>query len=210
MSKQGLFSSRSKKKFYAYVVPAKKLKGVAESWTECEKLVSGQFGARYKGFKTREEAEEWLRLGAQYEIKSVKKLEKGIYFDAGTGRGSGVEISVTDEKGKNLLHEAFKKSELNRFLKHELGTEQTNNYGELLACKYAIEIAIRSKVKKVFGDSSLVIDFWTKWRVKKDVEEETFELAREVAALRKKFEERGGEVLRISGGDNPADLGFHS
>src|SRR3989344_8807572 len=161
MTKQ-LFSSKSKKNFYAYVVPTKKLEGIAESWTECEKLVSGQFGARYRGFKTREEAEEWLRLGAQYEIKSVKKLEPGIYFDAGTGRGKGVEISVTDEKGKNLLLEVLKKKDLNRFGKHVLGDEVTNNYGELLACKHAIEIAMKSGAEKVFGDSSLIIDFWTK------------------------------------------------
>src|SRR3989344_72583 len=210
MTKQKLFSSKGKKKFYAYVVPAKKLKGIAESWAECEPIVSGEVGARYRGFKTREEAEEWLRLGARYEIKSVKKLEKGIYFDAGTGRGKGVEISVTDERGKNLLHKVLPKAELNRFLKHEIGEEATNNYGELLACKYAIEIAMKGGMKKVFGDSSLIIDFWTKWRVKKDVEEETFELARETAALLKKFEEQSGEIVRISGDDNPADLGFHS
>ncbi len=199
-----------KKNFYAYVVPRKKLKGIANSWAECERIVSGEFGARYRGFATREEAEEWLRLGANYEIKSVKKLEKGIYFDAGTGRGKGVEISVTDEKGKNLLHKALHKNELNKFLKHELGDEATNNFGELLACKYAIEIAMKEDVRKVFGDSKLVIEYWTKWHVKKEVGEETFELAREVAGLRQKFEEEGGEVVRISGDDNPADLGFHS
>ncbi len=209
MIKQKLFSSKTKKKFYAYVVPTKKLTGVAESWNECERFVSGEFGARYRGFPTKEEAEEWLRLGAQYEIKITKKLEKGIYFDAGTGRGAGVEISVTDERGKNLLHKVLKKKELNRFGKQIVGEEATNNYGELLALKYAIEIAMKEDVKKVFGDSSLVIDYWSKWRVKKEVEEETFELARKVAALRGKFEKRGGEILRISGDHNPADLGFH-
>jgi|SRR3989344_1039117 len=200
----------AKKNFYAYLVPTKKLKGIADSWRECEKIVSGQFSARYRGFATREEAEEWLRLGANYEIKSVKKLESGIYFDAGTGRGKGVEISVTDEAGKNLLHKVLKKKDLNRFGKYVVGDEATNNYGELLACKYAIEIAMAEDIKKVFGDSSLIIDFWTKWRVKKDVEEETFDLAREVAGLRSEFEKQGGEVIRISGGENPADLGFHS
>ncbi|MBM3257377.1 MAG: ribonuclease HI [Candidatus Liptonbacteria bacterium] len=197
----------TKKKFYAYIVPAKKLKGVAENWPEAEKIVKGE-EARFKGFSTREEAEEWLKQGAKYEVRSVKKLEPGIYFDAGTGRGEGVEISVTDEKGKNLLHKAISKEELTRG-KHLLGKEVTNNYGELLACKYAIEIAMAEDVKKVFGDSKLVIEFWTKWRVKKEVPEETFKLAREVAKLREEFEEQGGEVIRISGDDNPADLGFH-
>jgi ribonuclease HI len=207
--KLALFENASRKKLYAYIVPAKKKKGVVESWAECEKLVKGVVGARYRGFKTREEAEEWLRRGGDYAIKVIKKLEPGVYFDAGTGRGEGVEVSVTDEKGKNLLHKALSKEELNRFKKYALGTEATNNYGELLACKYALEIAMKTGVKKVFGDSKLVIEFWSKWRVRKDVPEETFKLAREVAALRKEFEEQGGEVIRISGDDNPADLGFH-
>lgn len=198
----------AKKKFYSYIVPSKRLKGVAEDWAECEKLVKGEVGARFKGFSTREEAEEWLKQGGRYEVKSVKKLELGVYFDAGTGRGEGVEIRVTDEKGKNILHKVLSKKELTAG-KHLLGKEVTNNYGELLACKYAIEIAMAEDIKRVFGDSKLVIEFWTKWHVKKEVPEETFKLAREVAGLRKEFEEQGGEVIRISGDDNPADLGFH-
>jgi hypothetical protein len=31
----------------------------------------------------------------------------------------------------------------------------------------------------------------------------------DVAELRERFEAAGGSVLRISGDDNPADLGFH-
>ncbi|MBU6501111.1 MAG: ribonuclease H family protein [Patescibacteria group bacterium] len=199
----------TKNKFYAYIVPRGKIKGIASNWTECEKLVKGQIGARYRGFTTREEAEKWLDLGARYEVKAVVKPTKGIYFDAGTGRGQGVEISVTNERGKSLLHKIISKKNLNRFGKHLVGPEVTNNYGELLACKYALQLARKSKIKKIFGDSSLIIDYWTKWRIKKDVAPETFALARETASLREKFEEGGGEVHRISGNDNPADLGFH-
>ncbi len=204
---QNLFSKKKSKKFYAYVVLAKKKKGIAESWGECEKQVKGE-EARFKGFFTREEAEEWLKRGGDYAIKVVKKSEPGIYFDAGTGRGEGVDISVTDEKGKNLLHKVIPKKELAEG-KHLLGKEVTNNYGELLACKYAIEIAMAENIQKVFGDSKLVIEFWTKWRVKKEVPEKTFQLAHEVSGLREEFEKRGGKIMRISGEDNPADLGFH-
>lgn len=196
-------------RYYSYLIPSRGMKGVVASWAECERLVSGVYGARYKGFKTLEEAEEWLKQGARYEVKRVKKLESGIYFDAGTGRGDGVEISVTDEKGKNILHKALKKSELNKFGKHLVGDEATNNYGELLAMKYALAIAMKEKKKKVFGDSKLVIDYWSQWKIKKDMAEETHELAHEVSELREAFEEWGGEVTHISGDDNPADLGFH-
>ena len=66
------------------------------------------------------------------------------------------------------------------------------------------------KIKKIFGDSKLVIEYWSQWRMKrKELPEETVALAAEVAKARKKFEESGGTVERISGDHNPADLGFH-
>ncbi len=197
-------------KFYAYFVPRTGKGGVADSWEKCGKLVTGEDGARYKGFRTRDEAKKWLELGANYQIRIVKELESGIYFDAGTGRGQGVEISVTDEKGKNLLHKAIPKEKLNHFGKFLLDSDATNNYGELLAMRHAIEIAAKKKIKKVFGDSKLVTDYWSKGFIKKaKVADETVELAMVVAGLREEFEESGGAISRISGDNNPADLGFH-
>jgi ribonuclease H-related protein len=201
--------SRKANTFYAYVVPTQKEQGIVSSWAECENRVKGVSGARFKGFGTREEAERWLHMGAKYEITPAKIFAPGIYFDAGTGRGHGVEASVTDEKGKNLLHHALSPNALNQFGKHLVGSEVTNNFGELLAMKYALEIAKKMKVKNVFGDSKLVIDFWSKGWIKKNVAEGTIALAREVAKLRMEFEKSGGRVTHISGDDNPADLGFH-
>lgn len=202
---------KAKKKYYAYFVPSEGRQGITDDWGECEKIVSGKVGARYKAFEVREDAEQWLAQGAMYENKKATKLERGIYFDAGTGRGEGVEVSVTDEKGRNLLHKALSREELNRFGKHLLDdSSATNNYGELLALKYALKIAQKEKVKKIFGDSRLVIDYWSKWRVKrKDLPAATAALADEVSAMREKFEKKGGAVTRIAGAHNPADLGFH-
>lgn len=202
------------KKYYACFVPETGKKLVTGNWKECEELVSGERGARYKSFNTKKEAEEWLAAGAEYgptKIERKKKLEPGIYFDAGTGRGKGVEISVTDEKGKNLLHKVLSKEELNKHGKHLLeDPETTNNYGELLACRYALQIAIEEGVKKVFGDSKLVIEYWSKWAIKKkETAPETARLAEEVSKLRAEFEKMGGKVIRVSGDLNPADLGFH-
>lgn len=203
-------------KYYAYFVPGgigvvKPMSGITDDWKKCEKIVVGKTGARFKAFEKREAAEEWLAHGARYEAKPMVRLERGVYFDAGTGRGKGVEISVTDEQGKNLLHKAVSKQELNQFGKHLVAADAaTNNYGELLAFRYALEIAKKMKVKKVFGDSRLVIDYWSKWRIKRnELPEETVALADEVAELREEFEAAGGVVERILGGHNPADLGFH-
>lgn len=205
------------KKYYAYFVPdgaGKGKHGVTSEWAVCERMVSGKPGARYRAFDGPEEAERWLKAGAMYEPKPREKfapLEAGIYFDAGTGRGEGVEISVTDEKGKNLLHKALTKAELNKFGKHLLdNAAATNNYGELLALRYALAIAKKEKVKKIFGDSRLVVEYWSKWRIKrKDLPEETVKLANEVSKLREEFEALGGTIERVSGSRNPADLGFH-
>lgn len=209
-------------KYYAYFVPAFGPKaaagvgkqGVTDSWAVCEKFVSGKTGARFKAFDNKADAEAWLHHGAVYESKAAKpapKLEPGIYFDAGTGRGDGVEISVTDEKGKNLLHKALGAADLNKFGKHLLDNEDaTNNYGELLALNYALQIAKTTRAKKIFGDSKLVIEFWSQWRIKrKDLPEATVTLADEVSRTRETFEKTGGAVERISGDFNPADLGFH-
>jgi viroplasmin and RNaseH domain-containing protein len=206
-----------KNQYYAYFVPSgtKVASGITADWKTCEKLVSGKTGARYKGFATRHEAESWLGQGAMYAVKPRPRLAPGLYFDAGTGRGDGVEISVTDERGVNLLHKAVPKSELNKYGKHVVRTgdgtsEATNNYGELLALRYALEIAGAIGIKKVFGDSKLVIDYWSQWKMKrKELPEETVALAEEVSSAREAFEANGGEVARISGDNNPADLGFH-
>jgi ribonuclease HI len=202
--------SSPKKKYYAYALPSG-VSGVSDDWKKCEKIVSGVRGAKYRGFESKEEAVRWLALGARYETKQVKKLEPGVYFDAGTGRGHGVEISVTDEKGKNILHKALTAKELNRFGKHLVkNADATNNYGELLALRYALLIAQKEGVKKIFGDSRLVIDYWSRWRIKaKALPEETVALADEVAAMRDVFEKHGGVIARVSGAHNPADLGFH-
>lgn len=201
-------------KFYAYIVPSKEKQGVTENWTECEKHVNGVASARYRSFDSREAAAEWLHSGGEYEKRPPRvkaRLMPGVYFDAGTGRGDGVEISVTDEKGMNLLTKVLPRAKLNRFGKHLVThADATNNYGELLALKYALKYALKEEEKSIFGDSKLVIDYWSKYQIKrKDVAAKTVTLAEEVSELREEFESDGGVVSRVSGADNPADLGFH-
>lgn len=141
---------------------------------------------------------------------SKKPLEPGIYFDAGTGRGNGVEVSVTDEKGQSLLDKILSKNQINQCGKYVLSGDVTNNYGELLACSFALQIALKTKAQKIFGDSKLVLDFWSKGHIKSGVAPpKTGQLAYSVAKLRKEFESKGGSLEHISGEDNPADLGFH-
>jgi ribonuclease H-related protein len=197
----------SKDKFYAYLT--EKNKGIAESWPACQKIVSGVTGARYKGFLTLDEATRWLSAGADYSAKNTA-TEDGVYFDAGTGGGKGVEISVTDKNGQSLLNKVLPKTSLNRRGNHWIFQNTTNNYGELLACQYALQIAQKEQIKKVFGDSKLVLEFWSKGFAKeKELPKETTNLIKEVAALRYAFEKAGGKIEKIAGASNPADLGYH-
>ncbi len=196
-----------KQKFYAYF--AKKAKGITNSWAECGKIVSGVVKAKYKGFITKDEAKRWLDAGADYNIKHIA-AQKGIYFDAGTGAGRGVEINVADERGQGLLDKILPETHINHRGHHWLFKDVTNNFGELLACKYALQIAMKEGVKKVFGDSDLIIRFWSKGlAAQKNKSPETINLVNEVAKLRNEFEKGGGKIEHIHGASNPADLGFH-
>lgn len=194
-----------KTKFYAYSI--KDEKGIVDNWTECQRIVSGK-EAKYKSFESRDEAERWLSAGADYSIKHLAK-EEGVYFDAGTGAGLGVQINVTDKNGESFLKEIFKKEDLNGKGHYLISGKVTNNFGELLASKYALQIASLKNIKKIFGDSKLILDYWSKGYIKKEVGEETVALANEVKSLRYEFEKNGGKMIHISGGSNPADLGFH-
>lgn len=198
-----------KNKAYAYHLEATGEEGITESWAACQKKVQG-VKARYKGFATKGAAEAWLKTGARYTVKERPTLEKGIYFDAGTGRGIGVEVRVTNEKGENLLPVVLSKKEINEHGNVWLVNGATNNYGELLGCKLALMIAKKKKIQRIFGDSGLVIKYWSKGFIKKNtVVPKTVSLAEEVSHLRKEFEKSGGSIKHVSGDVNPADLGFH-
>jgi len=194
-----------KQKFYAYLIGDNK--GITDNWPECQSIVSGKQGAKYKSFESRGEAERWLDAGADYAVKHLA-AEKGVYFDAGTGGGNGTEINVTDENGKSLLKDIFPMSQLNPKGHYPL-PGKTNNFGELSACKFALEVSLKTGNKIIFGDSKLILDYWSKGFIKKDLPQDTIDLATEVKKLRYEFEKNGGQLIHISGGSNPADLGFH-
>lgn len=205
----------AKKKFYyAYVLGDES--GIFNNWEECSKKVKGT-SAKYKKFKTQTEAHLWIDSGAIYETKTIAKnvlgvnfeLEKGIYFDAGTGRGDGVEVKVTDENGKSLLDEFLDDDKITKYETYHLGKTFTNNFGELSGLFFALNIAILMGDKYIFGDSKLVLDYWSNGIYKKDLPLHTIDLIKKVMALRKKFENSGGKLGFISGDLNPSDLGFH-
>lgn len=217
-------------KKYAYFLEKNGETGIVDSWEKCKNIVQKE-KARYKSFPNENEAQVWLDSGANYESKKERKkellekhqnafLEDAVYFDAGTGRGRGVEVRVTNARKESLLS-LLLTEEFQNFLKKrswiwnefdniEVGKEKTNNFGELLGLYLAMECAKKLGVQKIFGDSDLVLKYWSRGHFhSENLEEETVSLIQKVIENRKKFESVGGEITHISGDINPADLGFH-
>ncbi len=209
--------ARRNRKVYAYHTETED--GIADSWDECERIVRGR-RARYRGFDDHGAAQRWLDAGAWYEDRETEKREAlraypedSVFFDSGTGPGRGTEIRVTDRSGITIVHLA--EHEEGRLVPEGnivLGHSRTNNYGELLACLLGIQAAVKLGSKHVYGDSKLVLDYWSKGRVSKEKradDPDLASLAAETKRARSRFEKDGGTLGRISGGLNPADLGFH-
>ena len=208
-------------KVYAYYLVNSGTSGILESWEECKKVVLKK-KARYKSFENIKEAQEWLDSGAKYEKKDNKDNKRknkifqsnidrfAIYFDAGTGRGNGVEVRLSDYKGNPLLYKILPKEKINEYGNYYVAKHRTNNFGELVGLYAALVFAKKYDIKKIMGDSSLVLDYWSMGRYNAgNLESDTIKLIKKVTLMRKKFENRNGIIKKISGDINPADLGFH-
>lgn len=135
-----------------------------------------------------------------------------IYFDSGTGRGIGVEVRVTNESGESILKEIIPTHLINTYGNFKVPKEDaTNNFGELLACYTALKIALKREENLIYGDSNLVLEYWSQGKYnKKNLKNlDTIKLIGEVKKLREAFERKGGKLLKVKGDFNPADLGFH-
>ena len=134
--------------------------------------------------------------------------------------------SVVDEKGKDILEDNI--SSINdMFTKVEnlpIGkrriivakfndvNSQNNNGAELLAIIAALRIAIKKSYKIIKCDSDLIVKWWSRGHISKknkniDKLKEAF--IKECGKLREIFETKGGQIIKISGDDNLADLGYH-
>lgn len=153
--------------------------------------------------------------------------EKIIYFDASTIGHNGnndreqTKINVLDESKAPLLLSL----DISEYRTSPYGVESvddksgiailkeglTNNHGELLALFFAMKIAERIQAKVICGDSNIAIQYWSKGQYnKKNIKNyETIELIEKVTKQRDNFEKSGGEIRKISGDSNPADLGYH-
>lgn len=207
------------KKYYAYRTEADE--GVVDSWDVCERKVAGH-KARYRGFPDPASARKWLADGAPLRDKKAEKAaalreypENAVFFDAGTGAGRGVEVRVADREETPIVHLAGDVPEGATLTKEGnllLGRGRTNNYGELLGCLLAFAVAEKLGSKHIYGDSKLVIEYWSKGhvsKIKRADDPDLVELSKQTARARARFVKGGGRLAHVPGGINPADLGYH-
>lgn len=198
--------------YYAYFLENENISDIVDTWSECQSITKGK-KSRFKKFNTIEEAKKWIEDGALYipKTKDTSSLIlDAIYFDSGTGRKKIVEVKVCDVYGDTLLPFIMPEEKINSYGNYYLSENRTNNFGELTALFLALKYALKFNIKKICGDSKLVIDYWSNNKYNKEkIDSETIDLINRVVKLRKQFEDSSGEILHISGDINPADLGFH-
>ena len=154
----------SKKNKY-YVVWQGVEPGIYSSWAACQQQIKGYPGARYKSFKTREEAE--AAFGSSYDdfIEDVKKeknklpavaLEKfredivwdSIAVDAACSGNPGVMEyqGVDTQTGMRLFHQKFVKG--------------TNNIGEFLALVHGLaQLQKENRKIPIYTDSKIAMNW---------------------------------------------------
>lgn len=153
------------KKYYAVARGAKP--GIYQTWYGAggaEEQVRGFTGARYKGFATRQEAEEWLKSPASASAVSTPRRKKEatpdcdsqteivVYTDGSAlnNPGSG-GYGVVIQMNGNTIQEL---SGGYRFT--------TNNRMELLACIRGLDYFKKKQNITLFSDSKYVVDGITK------------------------------------------------
>ena len=153
-----------KKKYY--VVWQGNQPGIYDSWTECQLQIKGFPNAKYKSFKTREEAEQAYTAGYSFTPKSASAGSKkptsvpagsrqdivwdSIAVDAACSGNPGVmEYQGVDTKsGMQIFHQKF-----------SLGT---NNIGEFLAIVHALAMfKQQGKDTPIYTDSRIAMG-WVK------------------------------------------------
>lgn len=90
---------------------------------------------------------------------------------------------------------------------------QQNNGGELCALVGGLRIALTIELKIIYCDSELLVKWWSKGNVNSKtlakMDENKKKFINELICLTKKFNEKGGKIVKISGSKNLADLGYH-
>src|SRR5436189_1631699 len=157
----------AKKKKKAYVVWLGREKGVFDSWETCKKQVDNYAGAKFKGFKSREEAEKAYKEDYKKYISNKKKpffdskksdfrnfkqpIKESIAVDGAWNTSTGLAEyqGVSNEDGTLIFHKGpFE--------------DGTNNIVEFLAIVHALAYCKKKSINiPIYSDSKIAIG-WVK------------------------------------------------
>lgn len=151
-----------------------------------------------------------------------KREYRTLYVDGGHNRQTGDEAwaCVVDETGRDMIREwtlLLTDMQLKR-VTLPVGdrtvavsnftdvTSQQNNGAELLSMLIALRISQHATVGSICSDSKLLVDYWSRGHANSVKDAKKLAYIQECGRLRRLYT---GEVKKISGASNPADLGYH-
>ena len=173
--------------------------------------------------------EEEVNVEELKKMRSKTKLniylnKQAIYCDAGEISKTQKAIKITNSSKNSILYTLQENNEEYKLLLDFLDSkgwkiskdciflnENSNmdiQYAEAIAMYFALEIAIRNKVKILYSDCESVIKVWSNG-IGSIKSSDELELVYSLYHKKKEFEKLGGEVRHIYGDINPADLGKH-
>lgn len=143
--KEGGNSVRKEKIMKHYAVKVGARTGVFTSWEECQKAVDGFSGAKFKKFRSLEEAERFI-----YDDNDSKPIEEDLVggyinayvdgsYDVSTGRYSGAAVILLGDNDIVELSKACKDD----------NSKLRNVAGELLGAELAIEYCKEHGISKL-------------------------------------------------------------
>lgn len=151
------------KKYYAIAVGRKP--GVYDEWAQAKAQVMGYPGARYKGFATQAEAEDWLRQPVSRSKPARPSTGSGKVALGETGAPKPGEIAIYSDGGARfnpgpggygaIIIEDGVRRELSGGFRHT-----TNNRMELRGCIMALRAlkATESRPIRIHTDSQYVVN----------------------------------------------------
>lgn len=155
------------KKFYAVKKGVKP--GIYSSWSECQENIKGFSGAEFKGFSTKEEAEEFLGMHNKNETNTKSllqsKSEAIAYVD-----GSYDSVKRQYSYGAVIFYNGGEERFAEKFSNPDM-IDMRNVAGEIEGAKRAMKFCIQNGIKSI----DIVYDYegiekWCTgaWRAKKE------------------------------------------
>lgn len=203
--------------------------GIYKTWGECQEQVNSYKGAIYKKFTTLEAASNFINDTNLTE--ETEEKDKVIYVDGGFNKNTGSEAWASIVNGYsvdlipyiescNLIPDMTTKEVTLPSGKRKIivtkfeGVTHQNNGAELLALVVGLRLAINLikrgiPVTKVFSDSQVVLYWSIRLKEGSNFDPRKIAYINELISLRREFESFGGQVVKISGDKNLADLGWH-